>query len=135
LTGVYADAYAILAFLAGDDAFGRRLRGADVRTGLPQVYDALRAQLNLDVHPEEAQRNVAPFLAAALPIEVPDVLEAARWLREHRAAGGTATPLDAIGYAQARRLGRTYLTGEGRLRGLHGVEVLMGRSARRDRNP
>lgn len=130
MTEFFADAHAILAFLAGDEAAARRFRSSPFRTGLLDVYAAHFAQLAAEVSPEEARRNLAPFEAVALAPDPPLLREAARFLHDERRGGRRISLVDAVGYAHARRLGVAFVTSDPAMRGLAGVEVL-GEGGRR----
>lgn|GEM_PF-946005 len=124
MTEFYADTHAILSFLAGDEAAGKRFRSSPFRTGLLNVYAAHFAQLSADVSAEEATRNLAPFEPVALAPDTPLLREAARFLQRERRGGRRLSLVDAVGYTHALRLGLPFLTGDPTFRGLPNVEFL-----------
>lgn len=130
VTEFFADTQSILAFLNGDPAAGKRFRASPFRTSLLNLYAAHVAQLSADVAREEADRNLAPFEPVALAPDAALLREAARFLQDARRGGRRLSPVDAVGYVHARRLGLPFLTPDDRFQGLPGIERLLAKDAR-----
>lgn len=125
LTDFFADSYAILALLNGDEAYARRFRNTRFRTGWLNLYEAYAAQLAREVLAPEAAANLAPFEASAGHADWETLQEAARFRHEMRKEGKNCSYVDAAGYASARSLGVPFLTGDPAFQDLPGVELLV----------
>lgn len=121
MTECFLDTSAILGFLNGDEGLARRLRSSPFRTGPPNLAEAHFAQLAVGVAPEEADRNLAPFEAAAIDAPPPVVRAAARLLLAHQHWGLAA----ALAYAHARHLGIPLLSADPSFQGVPGADLAL----------
>lgn len=131
MTDLFADAHAILAFLAGDETTARKFRTANLTTGILNVYESHYAQLKAEVSTDEAKANLAPFEPKALVPDVALLREAARVRVEEFRRGRPLSFIDAVGYAQARKLDAAFLTTQVVFKGMAGVELLSSTTNRR----
>lgn len=133
MTEFFADTFAILAVLAGDDAYVQRFRRGPFRTGSLNVAEAAFAQLVNEVSLEEARSNLAPFDAVAQAPSARILFEGARHQAEMARRQRHWSFVDAVGYVQARELALPFLTGDTVFEGAEGVEFLKDRGPSRHR--
>ncbi len=127
----YADTFAILALLQGDQNYLRRFRSSSFRTGWLNIGEAYYAQLVREVPPDEIAQNLAPFEERAQEPDWAALGEAAKLRLELQRPGRPVTLAVALAYVQARAAGVPLLTGHGALKNLQGVDFLEPREARR----
>lgn len=120
---LFADTYALLAYVDGRAEYVRLLSGGDYAT------TALNAC-------EYAHRILARGHGEALELAMPPVLDhvvqpgpevplaAAQFKLDRLRAGARCSYVDAWGYATARSLGLQFLTGDEDFRGVPGVKFV-----------
>ncbi|MFZ1024227.1 MAG: PIN domain-containing protein [Thermoplasmata archaeon] len=123
MTDLFADSYALVALLAGNERYSRIFRRKSLATSalnVLEVYATLLRRLDR----REARELSSGFLPIAVPIP-PDVALAAGEFRHlMRSQKRDCSYIDAWGYASARHLQVPFLTGDPAFRTVDHVEFV-----------
>jgi predicted nucleic acid-binding protein len=123
LIDFFADSYALVAFLEGNDRYFRifrRKRLATTALNVLEVYATLLRRLQ----EPEAKEICTGLLPLAVPIPPEVALFAGDFRHRMRSMKKDCSYIDAWGYAAARRLGVPFLTGDPAFRGIDHVEFV-----------
>lgn len=119
----FADSYAFVAHLEGNERYIRIFRRKEVATSalnLLEVYATLLRRLD-QVESREFTASIVPMVVT-VPSEV--AFAAAEFRQSMRAQKRDCSYIDAWGYAAAQDLGVPFLTGDPAFRHVEGVEFV-----------
>jgi len=123
LPDLFADSYAFVALLEGNDRYVRIFRRKSVVTSslnLLEVYATLLRRLNR-AESRELTAGIIPMIVTVPPEVALDAGEFRQSMRSHRR---DCSYIDAWGYAAAQHLGVPFLTGDPAFRHIEGVEFV-----------
>lgn len=123
LPSLFADSYAFIAFLEGNERYGRLFRRGGLVTSALNVQEVYAILLQR-IAREEATSFARSMLSyvAGIPPEV--ALEAAVFKRRMAGEKRECSHIDAWGYAAAVALKRKFLTGDSAFKRLTNVEFV-----------
>jgi predicted nucleic acid-binding protein len=123
LVDLFADSYAFVAFVEGNERYRRIFQRKELATSAMNVLEVY-ATLLRRLSQEEARKIVTPMMAfvTAIPPEV--AIPAGQFRHQMRAKGKDCSYIDAWGYAASQSLGVPFLTGDTAFRGITGVEFV-----------
>lgn len=120
---LFADSYALVALLEGNDRYVRIFRRREVVTSalnLLEVYATLLRRLEQS----ESRELAAGILAIVVPVPPEVAFAAGEFRQSMRQQKRDCSYIDAWGYASAQELGVPFLTGDPAFRQIAGVEFV-----------
>jgi len=123
LPDVFADSYALVALLEGNDRYVRIFRRKDVVTSalnLLEVYSTLLRRLDR----AECRELTAGIVSMVVAVPPEVAFAAAEFRQSMRSQKRDCSYIDAWGYATAQHLGVPFLTGDPSFHHLEGVEFV-----------
>ena len=123
MTDLFADSYAIVAYLEGDERYVRIFERRSLVTSALNVLEVY-ATLLLGIDVVEARKIAMSLLALVVPVPAEVALSAAEFRHAMRARKRNCSYVDAWGYAAAGHLRARFLTGDTAFRGIENVEFV-----------
>jgi len=123
LPDLFADSYALVALLEGNERYVRIFRRKEVATSalnLLEVYATLLRRLD----PAECRELTAGIVSMVVTVPPEVAFVAAEFRHSMRARRRDCSYIDAWGYAAAQHLGVPFLTGDPSFRHVEGVEFV-----------
>jgi len=123
LADFLADSYALVAFLEGNDRYGRIFRRKTLATtalNVLEVYATLLRRLER----AEARDICTGFLPLVVTVPAEVALVAGDFRHLMRSRKRDCSYVDSWGYAAAQQLGIPFLTGDPSFRGIENVEFV-----------
>ncbi len=120
---LFADSYALVALLEGNERYVRIFRRKEVATSalnLLEVYATLLRRLD----PAECRELTAGIVSMVVTVPPEVAFVAAEFRHSMRARRRDCSYIDAWGYAAAQHLGVPFLTGDPSFRHVEGVEFV-----------
>jgi predicted nucleic acid-binding protein len=123
LPDLFADSYALVAFLEGNERYVRIFERKELATTALNVLEVY-ATLLRRIEPGEAREVSSGLLPLAVAIPAEVALTAGEFRQSMRASKRDCSYVDAWGYASARHLGVPFLTGDPAFRRVENVEFV-----------
>jgi predicted nucleic acid-binding protein len=123
LADLFADSYALVALLEGNERYVRIFRRKSVATSalnLLEVYSTLLRRLDRT----EAKELAGGIVSMVVPVPVEVAFSAGEFRQVMRSRKRDCSYIDAWGYAAAQLLGVPFLTGDPAFRQIEGVEFV-----------
>jgi predicted nucleic acid-binding protein len=123
LTDLFADSYALVAVLEGNERYVRIFRRKAIATSalnLLEVYSTLLPRLDR----EEAKELVGGIVSMVVPVPTEVAFPAGEFRQVMRSQKRDCSYIDAWGYAAAQHFGVPFLTGDPAFRQVEGVEFV-----------
>ncbi len=123
MVDLFADSYALVAVLEGNERYVRIFRRKDVVTSslnLLEVYATLLRRID----PVESRELASGILAMIVPVPPEVAFIAGEFRQSMRSHRKDCSYIDAWGYAAAGNLGVPFLTGDPAFRGVEGVQFV-----------
>jgi predicted nucleic acid-binding protein len=123
LADFFADGYAFIAYLEGNERYARIFQKKAVVTSalnLLEVYSTLLRRISED----EARRIGTALIPLVVPVPPEVALRAGDFRRSMRSKRRDCSYVDAWGYASAMQLGVPFLTGDPAFRGIEHVSFV-----------
>jgi len=123
LPDLFADSYALVAFLEGNERYLRIFRRNSIATSslnLLEVYATLLRRLDR----AESRELTAGIVSMIVPIPPEVAFAAGEFRLMMRSQERDCSYIDAWGYAAAQHLGIPFLTGDPSFRGVENVEFV-----------
>lgn len=123
MTDLFADSYALVALLEGNERYVRIFRRRAVGTSalnLLEVYSTLLRRLDRT----EAKELAGGIASMVVPVPAEVAFSAGEFRQVMRSQKRDCSYIDAWGYAAAQHLGIPFLTGDPAFRQVEGVEFV-----------
>jgi predicted nucleic acid-binding protein len=123
LADLFADSYAFIAHLEGNERYARIFQKKSVVTSALNVLEVYSTLLRR-IPEEEARRIATALIPLVTPVPPEVALRAGDFRQSMRSRRRDCSYLDAWGYASAIQLGVAFLTGDPAFRGIEHVSFV-----------
>jgi predicted nucleic acid-binding protein len=123
LADYFADSYAFVAHLEGNERYNRIFRTKILVTtalNVLEIYSTLLRRIDS----REAKQLASAFLRCVVPVPEESVLVAGEFRRAMRSRRRDCSYIDSWGYAAAKHLKIPFLTGDPAFRGIENVSFV-----------